>query len=414
MSGETPATVAKDPAAPETRGFVSSQIHRVLGDIRGGELGSWPIIIGLIIISAFFYYKSSNFLSGSNLNNLISQMAGVVVIAFGTVFVLLLGEIDLSAGFLSGVGGVVVGELTLAGSSHAYSGLVAIPIALAAGALYGGIQGVFVAYIGVPSFVVTLAGMLAAEGLILVLLSQGVIGIQDKWVDDTANYFFGHSTGWIVALIVSALYAIFVLSGRVRRRRDGAETGNLWYSLVKVAAISVAMFALVAWSNLDPDRGLPLAFIIMLVLYVFWNFIATRTTFGRHVYAVGGNDEAARRAGINVPRIKLVVFMISGMMAALGGVIYAARLNSVDINAGGGTILFDAIAGAVIGGTSLYGGRGRVKSAVLGVLLVYLIYNGLATIGYSTAVDFVVTGILLLGAVTLDTVSRRRQQKVGR
>jgi D-xylose transport system permease protein len=256
--------------------------------------------------------------------------------------------------------------------------------------------------------------MLAAEGLILVLLSQGVIGIQDKWVDDTANYFFGHSTGWIVALIVSALYAIFVLSGRVRRRRDGAETGNLWYSLVKVAAISVAMFALVAWSNLDPDRGLPLAFIIMLVLYVFWNFIATRTTFGRHVYAVGGNDEAARRAGINVPRIKLVVFMISGMMAALGGVIYAARLNSVDINAGGGTILFDAIAGAVIGGTSLYGGRGRVKSAVLGVLLVYLIYNGLATIGYSTAVDFVVTGILLLGAVTLDTVSRRRQQKVGR
>jgi D-xylose transport system permease protein len=132
------------------------------------------------------------------------------------------------------------------------------------------------------------------------------------------------------------------------------------------------------------------------------------------VYAVGGNDEAARRAGINVPRIKLVVFMISGMMAALGGVIYAARLNSVDINAGGGTILFDAIAGAVIGGTSLYGGRGRVKSAVLGVLLVYLIYNGLATIGYSTAVDFVVTGILLLGAVTLDTVSRRRQQKVGR
>jgi D-xylose transport system permease protein len=276
------------------------------------------------------------------------------------------------------------------------------------------IQGVFIAYVGVPSFVVTLAGMLAAEGLILVILTQGVVGIQDKWVNDTAYYFFAHSTGWIVAIVVSALYALAVLSGRVRRRRGGAETGNLWYPLAKIAAISVAMFALVGWSNLDPNRGLPLAFVIMLVLYVFWNFIATRTTFGRHVYAVVGNDEAARRAGINVARIKLVVFMISGMMAALGGVIYAARLNSVDINAGGGTILFDAIAGAVIGGTSLYGGRGQVKSAVLGVLVVYLIYNGLATIGYSTAANYVVTGILLLGAVTLDTVSRRRQEKVGR
>jgi D-xylose transport system permease protein len=414
MSGETPATVAKDPAAPETRGFVSSQIHRVLGDIRGGELGSWPIIIGLIIISAFFYYKSSNFLSGSNLNNLISQMAGVVVIAFGTVFVLLLGEIDLSAGFLSGVGGVVVGELTLAGSSHAYSGLVAIPIALAAGALYGGIQGVFVAYIGVPSFVVTLAGMLAAEGLILVLLSQGVIGIQDKWVDDTANYFFGHSTGWIVALIVSALYAIFVLSGRVRRRRDGAETGNLWYSLVKVAAISVAMFALVAWSNLDPDRGLPLAFIIMLVLYVFWNFIATRTTFGRHVYAVGGNDEAARRAGINVPRIKLVVFMISGVMATFGGVLLASRETSAVPTAGADPLLMYAIAAAVIGGTSLFGGRGQVKSAVLGALIIYMIANGCDLVGYSSSTKFISTALILLAAVTLDTVARNRQKKVGR
>jgi D-xylose transport system permease protein len=414
MNGEASATVAKDPEAAETRGLLGGQIRRVLGDIRAGELGSWPVIIGLIIISAFFYYKNASFLSGSNLNNLITQMAGVVAIAFGTVFVLLLGEIDLSAGFVSGVGGVVVGELTLVGSSHAYSGLVAIPIALAAGALYGMIQGVFVAYVGVPSFVVTLAGMLAAEGLIIVILTQGVVQIQDKWVYDTANYFFSHSTGWIVAIVVSALCALAVLSGQVRRRRTGGKTGNLWYALVKVAAVSVAMFALVGWSNLDPDRGLPLVFVIMLVLYVFWNFIATRTTFGLHIYAVGGNDEAARRAGINVARIRLFVFMIAGMMAALGGVILASRISSVDINAGGGTILFDAIAGAVIGGTSLFGGRGRVKGAVLGVLVIYLIYNGLATIGYSTDVNYIVTGILLLGAVTLDTVSRRRQEKVGR
>jgi D-xylose transport system permease protein len=409
-----PATAQKGPEAPESGGgLVGSAVRRSLENIRAGELGSWPVIIGLIFISAFFYYKDSNFLSGSNLNNLISQMAGVVVIAFGTVFVLLLGEIDLSAGFLSGVGGVVVGELTLVGSSHAYSGLIAIPIALAAGALYGLIQGVFVAYIGVPSFVVTLAGMLAAEGLIIVILTQGVVSIQDRWVNDTANYFFSHSKGWIVAIVVSALYALAVLSEIVTRRRGG-DTAKPWYALFKVVAVSAAMFALVAWSNRDPDRGLPLAFVIILVLYALWNFIATRTTFGRHVYAVGGNAEAARRAGINVPRIKLMVFMIAGTMAALGGVMLASRLSSVDINAGGGTILFDAIAGAVIGGTSLFGGRGRVKGAVLGVLVVYLIYNGLATIGYSTDVNYIVTGVLLMAAVTLDTVSRRRQEKVGR
>jgi D-xylose transport system permease protein len=273
---------------------------------------------------------------------------------------------------------------------------------------------VFVAYIGVPSFVVTLAGMLAAEGLIIVILTQGVVGIQDHWVNDTANYFFAHSAGWIVAAVVSALYLLFVVNGIVRRRRRGGETGIPWYALVKVVAVTVAMFALVAWSNRDPDRGLPLAFVIILVLYVFWNFVATRTTFGRHVYAVGGNDEAARRAGINVARIKLFVFMIAGTMAALGGVILASRLSSVDINAGGGTILFDAIAGAVIGGTSLFGGRGHLKGAVLGVLVVYLIYNGLATIGYSTDVNYIVTGLLLMVAVTLDTVSRKRQAKVGR
>jgi D-xylose transport system permease protein len=414
MNGAVPETAQKGPEESGARRLIGGAVHRSLENIRAGELGSWPVIIGLIIIAAFFYSKNSNFLSGSNLNNLISQMAGVVVIAFGTVFVLLLGEIDLSAGFLSGVGGVIVGELTLVGSSHAFSGLIAIPIALAVGALYGLVQGVFVAYIGVPSFVVTLAGMLAAEGLIIVILTQGVVGIQDHWVNDTANYFFAHSAGWIVAAVVSALYLLFVVNGIVRRRRRGGETGIPWYALVKVVAVTVAMFALVAWSNRDPDRGLPLAFVIILVLYVFWNFVATRTTFGRHVYAVGGNDEAARRAGINVARIKLFVFMIAGTMAALGGVILASRLSSVDINAGGGTILFDAIAGAVIGGTSLFGGRGHLKGAVLGVLVVYLIYNGLATIGYSTDVNYIVTGLLLMVAVTLDTVSRKRQAKVGR
>jgi D-xylose transport system permease protein len=414
MSGKAPATVAKAPAeAAETRGFVRGQILGVLEDIRGGELGSWPIIIGLIIISAFFYYKSSNFLSGTNLNNLITQMAGPAIIAMGVVFVLLLGEIDLSIAFVSGfIGSVVVAELTVR-YGHV-SGLVAIPIALVVGALYGLIQGVFIAYVGVPSFVVTLAGLLVSEGLVLKVVGSTPIYIHDKWILDLIAYKFTHSTGWIVAIIVSALYALAVLSGLVRRRRS-AETGNPWYAVAKIAAISVAIFALVGWSNLGRgNRALPLAFVIMLVLYVFWNFIAMRTTFGRHVYAVGGNDEAARRAGINVARIKLIVFMISGMMATFGGVMLASRQTSAVPSAGADPLLMYAIAAAVIGGTSLFGGRGQVKSAVLGALIIYMIANGCDLVGYSSATRFIATALILLGAVTLDTIARNRQKKVGR
>jgi len=415
VNGETPATVAKDPEeAPETRGFVSAAIHRSLDNVRAGDVGSWPIIIGLAVISAFFYYKNSNFLSGGNLNNIITQMAGTATIASGLFFVLLLGEIDLAAGFVSGIGGVVVGELTLVGSSHAYSGLVAIPIALLAGALYGLIQGLFVAYVGVPSFVVTLAGMLAAEGLIWHFLNQGVITIQDKWVNDLDGYFFSHRAGWIVAIIVSALYALAVLSGRIKRHRAGAETGSLWSALIKIAAVAVLILVLVDWTNHDSARGLPLAFVFLLLLYSFWNFISMRTTFGRHVYAVGGNAEAARRAGINVPRIKLIVFVISGVMASLGGIVLASRLRNVDLSAGSGTLLFDAIAGVVIGGTSLFGGRGRVTGVVVGVLLIMSIDNGLDTVGYSQGVKYIVTGLVLVAAVTLDTVMRKRQEKLGR
>jgi D-xylose transport system permease protein len=421
MNGDAQAAVTNTPEAPRApeepvRGLVGAQIHRILGDIRAGEFGSWPIIIALIIISAFFYHENSNFVSGSNLNNLITNSAGTAVIALGTFFVLLLGEIDLSAASVAGIGGVLVAELTLAGTSHNYSGLVAIPIAVAIGALYGMAQGSFVAFLGVPSFVVTLAGMLAAEGIVMVSLPQGIVRLQDKWIVDFDGYFFSHSTGWIVAIVACALYALAVLSRQVGLRRGGGTAASIPSSLAKIAVVAVAIFGLVAWCNQDPTRGLPVAFVIVLVLYVFWNFIASRTTFGQHVYAVGGNAEAARRAGINVPRIKLIVFMSAGAMYAFGGVFWASFAGQVDINQGGRgvTWLFDAIAGAVIGGTSLFGGRGKLKGVALGVLLIYLIYNGIAMIGWSDAVQFMVVGFLLFAAVLLDTLSRRRQEKLGR
>jgi len=249
-----------------------------------------------------------------------------------------------------------------------------------------------------------------------VSLPQGIVRLQDKWIVDFDGYFFSHSTGWIVAIVACALYALAVLSRQVGLRRGGGTAASIPSSLAKIAVVAVAIFGLVAWCNQDPTRGLPVAFVIVLVLYVFWNFIASRTTFGQHVYAVGGNAEAARRAGINVPRIKLIVFMSAGAMYAFGGVFWASFAGQVDINQGGRgvTWLFDAIAGAVIGGTSLFGGRGKLKGVALGVLLIYLIYNGIAMIGWSDAVQFMVVGFLLFAAVLLDTLSRRRQEKLGR
>jgi D-xylose transport system permease protein len=337
----------------------------------------------------------------------------LATIATGVVFVLLIAEIDLSVAFVSGfAGSVVVAEVV---TRHGHlSGLVAIPIALAAGALYGMAQGAIVAYVGVPSFVVTLGGLLVAEGLVVKVVGSSPIYINDKWVLDISNYRFTQSTSWIIAIVVSVLYALAVLSGKVRRRRGG-ETGSLWHAVAKVAAVSVAMFAIVGWVNrARGGLGLPLAFVIMLMLYVFWNFIAMRTTFGRHVYAVGGNDEAARRAGINVPRIRLIVFMIAGMMAAFGGVMSASRSISAVPGVGGDPLLMYAIASAVIGGTSLFGGRGHVRSAVLGALVIQMIANGCDLVGYSSATRFILTALILLGAVALDTVARKRQAAAGR
>jgi D-xylose transport system permease protein len=384
-------------------------------NLKSGDVGSLPVIVGLLAIVIFFYSKNSNYVSATNFNNLLVQMAAVTTIAYGVVFVLLLGEIDLSIGFVSGIGGVVVAELQLAGSGHDLPGLIAIVLAVVAGAGIGLFQGSFVAFIGVPSFVVTLAGLLAWQGVILKALGiQGVISIQDHWVNDTANYFFSHTAGWIIAAAVSIVYVAAMLSGVLGRRRAGIRIANPMLLAIKLIAIPAVIFAVVWKSNQDPGRGVPFAGVLMVVLLVVLTYLAKRTTFGRHVYAVGGNAEAARRAGINVARIRILVFMISSAMAALGGVIFAARLSSVDLNAGGGTVLLDAISAAVIGGTSLFGGRGEVKSALLGSLVIATIANGIDLVGYSSGTKYITTGAILLGAVTLDTLSRRRLAASGR
>jgi len=380
---------------------------------KAGDVGVMPVVLALILITIVFYKVNSNFLTAGNFTNLMVQMAGVTTIAIGVVFILLIGEIDLSIGYMSGIAGVVVAKLQFPDSSWEVHGVLAIAVAVLVVALIGLFQGSFVAIIGVPSFVVTLAGLLFWQGVILYSIGdQGVIVIDDSLINNVANYFFSDTAGYLIAAIASGLFLLATCAGVFSRRRHGIYTDNLVLVVAKILGLAAIAFGVVYWAN--EERGFPVAFLLVIVLLVFWTWIAERTTFGRHVYAVGGNAEAARRAGINVRNIRLIVFMISGAMAGLGGVIFASRLNSVDLNAGGGTILLDAIAAAVIGGTSLFGGRGRVISALMGSLVIATLANGIDLAGWSSAIKYMVTGAILLAAVTLDTLLRRRLQRAGR
>jgi len=285
-------------------------------------------------------------------------------------------------------------------------------LAILATTAIGVFQGSIVALVGVPSFVVTLAGYEIWQGVILRSLTQGVIVIQDNKINDFSNYLFGTQAGWIMATIVSVAYAGGVGWNAYNQRRHGIEIRNAWMIVLKVVTV-IAISYLTVWI-LNKDRGVPLGLLLMVGGLLVWTFVTKRTTFGRHVYAVGGNAEAARRAGINVARIRILVFAIAGGMAGLGGIVLAARLNSVDLNAGGGTLLIDAIAAAVIGGTSLFGGRGEIRNALIGAAMISTISNGMFILGYTTGIIFIVTGAILLLAVTFDTVVRRLQARSGR
>jgi D-xylose transport system permease protein len=392
----------------------------MVANIRTGNLGIVPIVGGQLFIVIFFGLTATNFFTAVNFGNIIIQMAGTTMLAFGVVFVLLLGEIDLSIGYVAGIGALTVAELQLPGSGHQISGLLAIPIAIAVCALIGLLQGSIVAFVGVPSFVVTLAGYLVWQGVILGRLEvPGSIIIQDRWINYTANYYFSPLAGWLVAASLTGLYVASVLVPLFLSARRSPITAHMWLrALAKVAGVAIASFGTVAICNhgvVETRRlGLPLAGVLMVLVLIVLTFLAKRTTFGRHVYAVGGNAEAARRAGINVARIRVIVFMISGATAALGGIILAAFVNSVALTFPPGTLLLNSIAAAVIGGVSLFGGRGEVRGALLGALVISTVANGLDTAGYSDGTIYIVTGLILLFAVTLDTVARRLQVRSGR
>jgi D-xylose transport system permease protein len=381
--------------------------------VRSGELGSLPIIVGLILIAIIFQSQNDRFLTAGNFVNLIVQMAAITILGMGIVFVLLLGEIDLSIGFVSGVAGVTTALLMIPDGSNEFPAIPAIAVALLVGLAIGTLHGLLITKIGIPSFVVTLAGLLAWNGVVLLLIGdRGTVIIQNSLVIGFANDFLPDATAWIVLIAGIALYAGILLNSYRTRRKAGLPAEPMALLALRVGGLALAGFVVVYVAN--QDRGIPYVFLVITALYILWTYVLNRTRFGRHIYAVGGNAEAARRAGINVDNVRIACFAICSLMAALGGIVLASRLRSIDTNSGGGDLLLNSIAAAVIGGTSLFGGRGHMKSAVLGALVIASITNGLGLLGLSAGTRFVITGLVLLAAVAVDSLSRRGRAQAGR
>jgi len=375
-----------------------------------GELGSLPVLVGVAVIWAIFAIANPNFLTPGNLTTLVLQLAATGTISLGVVLVLLLGEIDLSVGAVSGVTAAVVAVLNV---DHGVAGWLAILIGLAAGAAIGALQGFWVTRFRIPAFVVTLAGLLAWTGaLLLVLGDTGTVNLTDSTIVGLANTFFIPLYAWLLALLVAAAYAAAKLLERRRRVAAGLPIPPLRTIVTRMVVLTAG--ALAAAAVLAADRGLPLALVIFTGLVALVDLLIRRTRFGRHVLAVGGNAEAARRAGIRVDNVRLVVFTLASTLAAAGGILAASRLFAVSQSSGASDTLLNAIAAAVIGGTSLWGGRGSAYSALLGGLVIFSISNGMDLLGVQSSTKFIVTGAVLLLAATVDAVSRRGRQAAGR
>jgi D-xylose transport system permease protein len=379
--------------------------------IRSGDSGVLPVVGGLLLISILFQWLNSNFLTAGNIVNLLVQGAAYMLLAMGEVFALLLGEIDLSIGFVSGIGGIVTAELVK--DSTGWPWWAAILAGLAVCAAIGLLQGTIITRLGLPSFVVTLAGLLGWQGVMLLMLGQGGSQpINDKVVNDIASGNLTPAWSWIAMILIVTAFGARTWVREARRRAAGLVAPPAAVTALKIAASAVAGIILVIICNTDrgrlvPIQGVPWVVLIVLAVLTAWTFLLGRTRFGRYVYAIGGNAEAARRAGINLPRIRTLCFMLSSFTAGIAGIVYASRLRSVSTALDGGTLVLYAVAAAVIGGTSLFGGRGKAIHAVLGGLVIAAIDNGMGLQGYSAAAKYVVTALVLLAAVTIDAVARR-------
>jgi D-xylose transport system permease protein len=391
---------------------------RIMGRrVRSGESGALPVIVGLIAIVIFFQVENSLFLSAGNLVNLMAQSAFIITLGMAEIFVLLLGDIDLAAGYTAACGAVVALWMLALGDPW----WVAVLVSLAACAAYGAVQGIIISKLGLPSFVVTLAGQLGLSGLLLYLISAtgsigvgGVINLHNSIVNDIENGQLSPIATWIVMIVIVALAGLVMLYGDLRRRSAGLVAPPLSITLVKVAALLVAG-VVVAWiANTNRGRlitleGMPWSVLVVLGILFIWTVLLGRTRFGRYVYAIGGNAEAARRAGISIVRTRTLAFTLCGLTAGLTGIIYASYLGSISTSVQGGQNVLNAVAAAVIGGTSLFGGRGKMLHALIGGVVVGVISNGLQLLGLSAAAQLMWTAVVLLAAIIVDRVTRRGQ-----
>jgi len=411
-----PSLLAGSVEQPTFSEAVSNYVRKV----RGGDMGSLPAILALLVLAlAFYALRPEKFFSALNIANLFQQGATVTVIAMGLVFVLLIGEIDLSAGVTSGVCGAT---LAIALTKWDWPWYGAVAAALVVGVVIGTLLGTLVARVGIPSFVTTLAAFLAFQGVVLLMIGTGGnISITDNVIIAIENKNLPPWLGWVLGAVAVLAYAGASLYGWSQRRARGLLSAPLGVIVAKIAAVAIAVLGLVAVLNqersVNPVRsimGVPIVIPLIAVLALILGFILTRTAFGRHIYAVGGNAEATRRAGINVPAVRTVCFMICSTMAAFAGIIAVSRATSVDPNAGGSNVLLYAVGAAVIGGTSLFGGKGRIIDALIGGAVIAVIDNGMGLLGYSSGVKYVVTGGVLVAAAAVDAISRRRARATGR
>ena len=389
---------------------VRSPRGELLRRFIAGDLAELRVVLALAIIWLVFYAQEPRFMSSVNLSNLVLQMTAVGLVSIGIVLVLLLGEIDLSVGAVSGLCAAIMAVLSV---KHGWSPYLAIAAGVLAGTAIGLFQGSVFTKFAVPSFVVTLAGLLAWPGFQLEVLGEtGTVNLNDPKILGLTSTFYSDTVGWIIALVAIGAYAALALRGRQKRVAQGLSAPQVGLLVLRIGLVAVA--TLVAVWVLNDDRGVPLAALILVGFCLAFFYLTTRTTFGRHIFAVGGNAEAARRAGIHVTRVRVIVFMIASTMAAIGGIMAASRLLAVNQSSGAGDFLLLAIAGPVIAGTSLFGGRGSVWHALLGALVITSIANGMDLLALQSSVKFIVTGAVLLLAVIIDAIARRQRQAAGR
>ncbi len=417
----TTTTAAPSPEVTEADGSVGAALRGYVDRLRGGEVGSLPAVAGLIVLVLFFSIaQPDSFASTRNFANLLIQAAPIIFIAMGLVFILLLGEIDLGAGFTAGTAAAVLAVLM---TNHHVAWPIAVIACVLTGVVVGVVLGMLVALLSIPSFVVTLASFLALQGILLLVIGEGgTIPVNSSVILSLANNNMPPWLGWVVFLLIVGGYAGLNLTSVLRRRRAGLAVPPVAVLAFKIGALAVILFVVTFLLNreraVNPTvkslKGVPIVVPFALVFLLALTFLLNRTSFGRHVYATGGNAEAARRAGISVSGIRIACFVISSVMAAVAGILFASYNNSVSPTTGGASTLLYAVGAAVIGGTSLFGGKGRVVDAILGGLVVATIANGLPLITSQAGAQYIVTGAVLLLAASVDAISRRRAAATGR